>query len=86
MMVHAQVRGWPEASGLGRLRHKAAAMSRAMSVHVTDVPVTGLAPAGLVRGTRPSRQREQQQEGEARPADEVDHQIVQRRVRALRYP
>src|SRR3954465_3591063 len=33
MMPHAQVRGWPEASGLGRLRHKAAAMARASSAY-----------------------------------------------------
>src|SRR3954453_15075420 len=32
-MVHAQVRAWPEASGLGRLRDKAAAMSRASSAY-----------------------------------------------------
>src|SRR3954454_16656546 len=32
-MAHAQVRAWPEASGLGRLRHKAAAMARASSAY-----------------------------------------------------
>src|SRR3954452_5403720 len=32
-MAHAQVRAWPEASGLGRLRDKAAAMSRASSAY-----------------------------------------------------
>src|SRR3954454_20606207 len=32
-MAHAQVRAWPEASGLGRLRDKAAAMARASSAY-----------------------------------------------------
>jgi hypothetical protein len=30
-MLHAQVRGWPDLSGLGRFRHSAAAIARAKS-------------------------------------------------------